>query len=184
MDPPPARHPAPFVLTLGVAVLVSVVVALLPETAVTTLRDHRPLGDSAAWWAFRLILLAAIGQALYVGFALLHPERIKAARIKEARLARMTRDELLRSITRHAATIATLTLVYGLSAFLITGERDAYWLFPFLLIAQVAIYYRQVGGIESWLSFQPEFVTDTNDWREPSGRDGTGDGNGRESTGD
>lgn len=173
MDPTPARHPAPFVLTLGIAVIVSIVVALLPEGSVTTLRDHGPLGDSAAWWAFRLILLAAIGQALYVSFALLHPERIKAARSKEARLARMTRDELLRSISRHAATIAALTLVYGLSAFLITGERDAYWLFPFLLLAQIAIYYRQVGVIESWLSFQPEFVTDMNERREPNGRDDT-----------
>lgn len=164
------RHPAPFVLTLAVAVVVSVVVAALPEASVAILRDHRPLGDSAAWWAFRLILLAAILQALYVGFALLHPERIKEARSKEPRLGRMTRDEFLRSISRHAATIAALTLVYGLSAFLITGERNTYWVFPFILLAQVAIYYRQVGGIEHWLSFQPEFVTDRNERREPSRR--------------
>jgi hypothetical protein len=51
-----------------------------------------------------------------------------------------------------------LTFVYGLAAFLVTGQRGGYWLFAVLFIAQAAWYYRQVGDIGRWLGFQPEVV--------------------------
>jgi hypothetical protein len=163
MDSSPARRPAPFLVTLAIALVVSVAVFRLPEEFVASLRRHRPLGNSGSDWVYRLISVAAVMQALYVGLALLRPERVQEARRKDPKLARMARSELLHSVSRNAAAIAALTLVYGLSAFFITGERGAYWLFVVLLIAQVALYYRQVGAIESWLSFQPEYVTDTNE---------------------
>jgi hypothetical protein len=52
-----------------------------------------------------------------------------------------------------------LTFVYGLAAFLVTGQRGGYWLFAVLFLAQGAWYYRQVGDIGRWLEFQPEVVT-------------------------
>ena len=175
VDESPARRPAPFLITLAVALVVSVAVARLPEEFVATLRRNRPLDNSGSGWAYRLIAIAAVLQAFYVGLALLRPERVQEARSKDPKLARMGRSELLRSVTRNAAGIAALTLVYALSAFLITGERGGYWLFILILVVQVALYYRQVGGIESWLSFQPEYVTDMNERREPSAREETRD---------
>lgn len=173
MDDSPARRPAPFLVTLAIALVVSVAVARLPEEFVETLRRNRPLDNSGSGWAYRLIAIAAVLQAFYVGLALLRPERVQEARSKDPKLARMGRSELLHSVSRNGAGIAALTLVYALSAFLITGERGGYWLFILILVVQVALYYRQVGGIESWLSFQPEFVTDMNERREPSAREDT-----------
>ena len=171
MDSSPRRRPAPFLVTLAIALVVSIAVFRLPEEFVASLRRNRPLGNDGSGWVFRLISIAAVLQALYVGLALLRPEKVEAARRKDQKLARMTRSELLHSVSRNAASIAALTLVYALSAFLITGERGGYWLFVVLLVAQVALYYRQVGTIETWLSFQPEYVTDMGERREPSARE-------------
>lgn len=171
MDSSPARRPAPFLVTLAIALVVSVAVFRLPEEFVASLRRHRPLGNDGSGWVYRLISIAAVLQALYVGLALLRPEKVQEARRKDSKLAGMTRSELLHSVSRNAASIAALTLIYGLSAFLITGERGGYWLFVVVLLAQVALYYRQVGSIESWLSFQPEYLTDSAERREPSARE-------------
>ena len=70
----------------------------------------------------------------------------------------MSRPRLLGSIARNAAGMIFLTFVYGLAAFLVTGQRGGYWLFAVLFLAQGASYYRQVGDIGRWLAFQPEVV--------------------------
>ena len=93
-----------------------------------------------------------------MGFVLLRPERVQKARERDPKLARMSRAEVVASAARNAAGITLLTLVYGISALAITGERGGFWLFALLTGAQLAWYFRQVGEISRWISFQPEFV--------------------------
>lgn len=157
-------------MTLVVAIAASGLLALLPGEIFASLRDNRPLSDPNAGWAYRLVVLAAVGQALYVGLYLLRPERVQEARGKDARLGRMTRSELLHSVSRNAAALVGLTLVYGISAVLITGERSGYWPFLVLVLLQSAGFYRRVAGIEHWLAFEPEYLTGRVDRRESSGR--------------
>jgi hypothetical protein len=72
----------------------------------------------------------------------------------------MSRAEIVASAARNAAGITLLTLVYGLSALAITGGRGGFWLFALVTGAQLAWYFRQIGELSRWISFQPEFVAD------------------------
>lgn len=146
----------------GVAGLVIVSLALirLPETFVEQIRRNRPFDISTAGWIYRLIAIVAFAQAVYVGFVLLRPEKVEQARKKDPKLAQMGKREVMLSIARNAVGAALLTLVYGVSAFALTGERAGYWLFAMLCAAQLAWYFREVGQITVWMRFQPEFVVE------------------------
>lgn len=151
----------PFAVAGAVLVVVSIAVARLPGSFVAQLERNRPFDMSGSGWLYRLLVLVAVGQALYVGFVALGIERIGEVRAKDAKMARMSRTEAVRSVSRTAATVALLSLVYGLASFALTGERGGFWLFALLCGAQLAWYYRQTGQIAAWMEFQPEFVADS-----------------------
>ncbi|MGH2754317.1 MAG: hypothetical protein ACRDLB_07765 [Actinomycetota bacterium] len=152
------RRNTAFGYATAVWLILCLAVARLPEPFVDRLRRNRPLDAGQSGWVYRLLVIIAIAQAFWVGFVLLRSEKVQKAREQDPKLARMSRAEVVASTGRNAAGIALLTMVYGLSAFAITGERGGFWLFALLTGAQLAWYFRQVGQIASWISFQPEFV--------------------------
>ena len=152
------RRWPPFAFVLAVLMVLSVAVARLPESLVEQLQRNTPLPGTEGGWAYRLLAAVAVVQVLYGGFRVLRVERVKKAQETDAKVARMPRPRLLGSIARNAAGMILLTFVYGLAAFLVTGQRGGYWLFVVLFLAQGAWYYRQVGDIGRWLGFQPEVV--------------------------
>lgn len=152
------RRWPPFAFVLAVLMVLSVAVARLPESLVEQLQRNSPLTGTEAGWAYRLLAAVAVAQVLYGGFRVLRVERVRKAQESNAKVARMSRPRLLGSIARNAAGMIFLTFVYGLAAFLVTGQRGGYWLFAVLFLAQAAWYYRQVGDIGRWLGFQPEVV--------------------------
>lgn len=149
----------PFLWASATLAIVSIAVARLPESFVAQLRRNRPFDMSQSGWLYRLLVLVAIGQAFYVGLVALRTEKVGDARAKDPKLGNMSRGEFVRSIARTAAVLGLLTLVYGLSAFGLTGERGGFWLFVLVSMAQLAWYFRQVGQITEWLRFQPEFAS-------------------------
>lgn len=151
----------PFLVGAAVLLIVTTALFRLPETFVEKLYRHRPFDISTSGWVYRLLAVAALAQAAYVGFVLLRTERVKRARERDPRLARSSKQEVLASLARNASMMALLTIVYGLSAFALTGQRGGYWLFVVLSLLQLAWYYRAVGEIHGWLGFQPEFATTT-----------------------
>ena len=158
MDAP--RRPAgPFLFSGAVLAIVCVAMARLPDSFVAVFERSRPLNDAQGGWAYRFLVLAAILQAAYGGFVILRVETIRRARQRDAKIAATPKDRLVTSVARNAAFMATLTLVYGFAAFWITGQRGGFWLFPLVAAAQLAWYYRQMGQIASWLSFQPAVVS-------------------------
>lgn len=159
MEQPLARRRNP-VFIFGTAVLAITTLALmrLPETFVEQIRRNRPFDISQSGWIYRGMVLVAIAQAAYIGFVLLRVEKVQTARSRDPKLAQMGKPELMSSVARNAVGTALLTLVYGGSAFALTGERAGYWLFASLTAAQLAWYFLQCGRIAAWLEFQPEFV--------------------------
>ena len=144
--------------------------ARLPESYVAQLARSRPLGSVQADWAYRLLVFAAAAQAIYGGFVLLQTERIRGVLTGEGRMAGLTRERVLVLVTRNAATMIALTFVYGLAAFVITGQRGGFWLFAVLTLFQGAWYFRQVNEIAKYLDFQPEPEPEKTDdtWKRPS----------------
>jgi hypothetical protein len=151
------RRLPPFAFVLAVLMVLSVAVARLPESLVEQLQRNSPLTGTEAGWAYRLLAAVAVAQVLG-GFRILRIERVRKAQETDPEVARMSRSRLLGSTARNAAGMIFLTFVYGLAAFLVTGQRGGYWLFAVLFLAQGAWYYRQVGDIGRWLEFQPEVV--------------------------
>lgn len=154
--PQPRRSRLPFILALAFIAIVSLAVFRLTDAFVVQLRNNSPLSDESAGWAYRLIAIISFVQALYAGWAILRPERVQRAMRDEASVAQMPRRAIAASVSRNAAAIASLTVIYGLAVFLLTGMRGGFVLFPLLALAQGAWYYRQAGVIAQWLSFQPE----------------------------
>ncbi len=146
----PRNDPKPFVIAGVLLALACIVMARLPESFVATFYRSRPFSSAQSGWAYRLLVVAAVVQAAYVGFVLLRPERLASAGTGLSRAA------AAKSAGRLAAVCASLTLVYGIASFFVTGQRGGFWLFPLLMVAQLAWYYRQVGEIVRWLAFQPE----------------------------
>lgn len=165
-NPPDRRRPA-FAVALAVLVIVSIAVARLPDSFVEQLRRGRPFDISQSGWIYRLLAIMAVTQAVAFGYAAFRTERIAKARQSDPALARMSKPEVVGSVARNAAMVALLTLVYGLSAFGLTGERGGYWLFAFVCLLQLAWYYRQTGQVAQWLRFQPEFVDSGDSQVEP-----------------
>jgi hypothetical protein len=123
----------PFAVAAALLLVVTIAVFRLPEAFVADMkRDGLITGDSADL-AFAFIATMAFGQAAYVGYVILSPERIADAGDPTA-------------VARFAAGMASLTLVYAVAAFVLTGLRAGFWYFVILEIAQGAWYYRQVGS--------------------------------------
>lgn len=153
-----SRRLRPFAVVAVITAIVCIAVARLPDSLVELMQRKTPLTLAQVGWAYRLLAFAAVVQALYGGFVLLRPDHVEAARRKDAKLAALPRARLVGVIARTAASMLLFTLMYGLAAFIVGGQRGGFWLFPLLVIAQGAWYYRQVGQIAKWAGFQPEPV--------------------------
>jgi cytochrome bd-type quinol oxidase subunit 2 len=152
----PRRSRLPFILALAFAGIVTLAVYRLTDAFVVQLRNNSPLSDPAAGWAYRLIVAISVLQALYAGWAILRPERVRRAMAEEETVARLPRYAIARSVCRNAAGIASLTVIYGVAVFLLTGLRGGFLVFPLLALLQIAWYFRQAGVIAGWLAFQQE----------------------------
>lgn len=155
-----ARRVRPFAIAAGTIAVVCVAVLRLPDTFLALLANNTPFTTAQTGWAYRLLAFAAVAQALYGGFVVLRPDHVEEARKKDAKLAAKSRAQLLGIVARTAASMTSFTLLYGLAAFGVSGQRGGFWLFPLLAAAQGAWYYRQVGQVAAWLAFQPEAASD------------------------
>lgn len=155
-----SRRRLPFAVAAAVVAIVSVAIVRLPESFVNSLERGRPLTSPQAGWAYRLLAFAAIAQALYGGFVVFRIEHVKQARDRDARVAAMTHQRVITSLSRNAAGTVLLTLLYGTASFVVTGQRGGYWLFPVICLLQGAWYFREIGRVARWLAFQPEAEDD------------------------
>jgi hypothetical protein len=146
----------PFGVALALLVVVTVAVFRLPDSLMTQLQTNGPFTSVQADWAYRLLVFAAIAQAVFVGFMVLRIERVQSSIERDPKLAEMSKDQIAFSLGRAAAGMACLTLLYGLSAVFIGGQRTGFWLFVVLTLIQLAWYFRQTGVLSQWLEFQPE----------------------------
>ena len=145
-----------------------VAMARLPESYVARLARNRPLPSNQADWAYRLLAIAAFAQAVYGGFVLLHSERVHQLRTTEQKVAALPRERILALVVRNAAVLVFLTFVYGIAAFVITGQRGGFWLFALLSLLQAAWYVRQINVVARYLDFQkdPE-PKRSSSWKQP-----------------
>lgn len=166
------RRWSPFVVVGSIVAIVCVAMARLPDSLVNTIERNRFLeSSSSAGWAYRLLAFFAVVQALYGGFYVLRIDHVKKSRTKDPKVAAMTRARVVTVLSRNAAGMVFLTLVYGLASFAVTGELAGFWLFPLLCVFQGAWYFREIGAVIRWLGFQPdtglEIVPDAVWQREP-----------------
>ena len=145
-------------MVLVLTAIVCLAVFRLPGSFLSQIRDHKPLDEGQAGWAYRLLAFVAVAQIAYGAFGILQSERVRKARERDAKVRAMSREEIVVSLARNAAGMCALTLVYGIAALGLTGQRGGFWLFPGLALVQAAWYYRQVGEITRWIEFQPAFV--------------------------
>jgi hypothetical protein len=150
------RRWTPFLVVAAILAIVYLTMSQLPESLVAQLARNRALGSSQTDWAYRLLAFAAIAQATYGGFVLLHPERIQKLRSADSRVATMPRERVLVLVTRTAAVMVLMTAVYGLVSFGLSGQRGGFWLFAVLSVLQGAWYVHQVNVVADYLGFQPE----------------------------
>ena len=163
------RRWTPLLVVAAVLAIAYLAMARLPESYVAQLARSRPLASNEADWAYRLLVLVAVAQALYGGFSLLHTERIRRLRTADNKVAAMARDQIMALVMRIAATLVLLTFVYGIAAFVITGQRGGFWLFAMLTLFQGAWYVLQVNTVGRYLDFQkdPEPPRPTGAWKQP-----------------
>lgn len=147
-------------MVAAVVAVICIAVLRLPETFLALLDRNTPFTTSQTGWAYRLLAFAAVGQAFYGGFVLLRPDHVQEARKKDPKLAARSQPQVVGIVARTAASMTFFTLLYGLAAFGVSGQRGGFWLFPSLAVAQGTWYYRQVGQVASWLGFQPESGSD------------------------
>jgi hypothetical protein len=150
------RPRRPFWAALAVLAIVTVAVFRLPDSLLVQIQSNGPFTSVQADWAYRLLVLAATAQAIFVGFVVLRIERVQTSIEKDPKLAEMSKDQIAASLGRSGAGISMLTVLYGLSALFISGQRAGFWLFVLLTMVQLAWYFRQTGTISQWLEFQPE----------------------------
>lgn len=155
-EPALSQRMRPFLIAAAVLAVVCLAVLRLPDSFLSDLRTDRPLSGSQAGWAYRLLALAAAGQAFYGGFFILRTERVARSREDDPKIRALSRERLFASIARNAAGTTALTILYGLAALGLTAERGGFWLFPTIALVQGAWYFRQVGEVGRWLAFQEE----------------------------
>ena len=151
---PRAQRLVPFAVVGAVLFILCLAMFRLPDSYASQLERGRALSSAQAGWAYRLMAIAAIGQALYGGFAIFQIERVRKARSEDPKTASASPGELVRSLARTAAGMIILTLVYGVASFYVTGQRGGFWLFALVALAQGAWYFRQVGQVSTWLELQ------------------------------
>jgi hypothetical protein len=162
-------HTTPFIYVGAVMLIVYVAIARLPELFVAQMENNSPLSFAQAGWAFRLLALAAVVQAAYGGFSILQVDRVRSSWDNDPKMATMSRAEVAVVVSRNAAIMVALTLVYGLALFFLTGERGSFWFFALLAVLQAGWYFRQTRKITDYLAVQrdPEKETGGRWKREP-----------------
>jgi hypothetical protein len=154
MADPAVRRRGPFIV-LGVAfIIVCVAVLALPDPFLRNLERNGPLDNAQAGWAYRLLAFFAVAQLAYAGWSVFRIERLEEARARDARLAAMSKADLVSSLAQTAAALVFFTIVYGLASIAVTGQRGGFWLFPVLAVAQSGWYYREIGQIAAWDALQ------------------------------
>lgn len=148
----------PFVVLLIFVAIVCIAVFRLPGTFLSQLADHKPLDDAQSGWAYRLLVFVTVAQAVYGAFGVLQPERVRRARERDPKVRAMSREEIVVSLSRNAAAMCALTIVYGLAALGLTGQRGGFWVWPGIAVLQAAWYLRQTGEIARWIEHQPAFI--------------------------
>lgn len=151
-----SRRLRPFAVALVIVGVICIAIARLPDSLVSILERKTPFSTAQVGWAYRLLALAAAAQALYGGFVLLRPDRVERARRKDPKLARLPHLKLVGVVARTAASMVVFTIIYGIAAFAVGGQRGGFWLFPVLAVFQAAWYFRQVGQVAQWMGFQPQ----------------------------
>ncbi|MGH2756571.1 MAG: hypothetical protein ACRDI3_02145 [Actinomycetota bacterium] len=150
------RRRGPFLAVLAAGIVVCAAVVSIPDSLLSQIERNRPLTDAQVGWAYRLIAIAATVQLVYGGFSVFRVERVQSARERDPRVAEMPHTRVISSLSRNAAGMVALTLFYGLATMAVSGLRGGFWLFPLLAVAQGGWYYREIGEIARWKSFQPE----------------------------
>lgn len=145
-----------FIAVAATVAIVSVAVVRLPDPFLATIERNSILDDTAGGWAYRLLAFVAVLQALFGGFYVVRIDQVKRSRAEDAKVAAMTRAQVVTALSRNAAGMTLLTLIYGLAAFAVTGQRGGFWLFPLLCVLQGAWYFREIGAVSRWLGFQPD----------------------------
>ena len=153
----------PFVILAALFVTICVVVIAVPDSVLAQIERNRPLTDSQAGWAYRLLAFFALGQIVYTGMSVFRIDRLQQLRERDERFAKLPKAKVISSVARNAAALVSFTLVYGVASIALTGQRGGFWLFPVLAIAQGAWYYREIGQIAAWKSFQPDPVSRPSD---------------------
>lgn len=156
MQEPLTRRARPFGVVAVAIAVVCIAMLRLPATFLALLDRNSPFTTAQTGWAYRLLAFAAFAQALYGGFVALRPDQIEQARERDPKLANRSHSQVVGTVARTAASMTFFTVIYGLAAFGVSGQRGGFWLFPLLALAQGAWYYRQVGEIGTWIGFQPE----------------------------
>jgi hypothetical protein len=157
-----SRRRMPFAIVAIIGTIICIAILRLPDAFVAQMERNGPFTSAQAGWAYRLLVFAAIAQAAYGEFVLLRVDRVRRAREEDPKIAALPLEQILTTLARTAAAQVFFTFIYGLAAFIVTGQRGGFWLFPLVAIAQAAWYYRQVGVIARWLGFQPKSMQKKN----------------------
>ena len=145
-----------FIVAASVVAIVSIAVVRLPDPFLATIERNSLLDSSAGGWAYRLLAFFAVLQGFFGGFYVVRIDHVKRSRVEDPKVAAMTRAQVVTALSRNAAGMTLLTLVYGLAAFGVTGQRGGFWLFPLMCLFQGAWYFREIGAVSRWLGFQPD----------------------------
>ena len=162
------RRRGPFIVAAAFGAAIIIAVIALPDSFLVAIQNGRPLTDTQAGWAYRLLVFFTLVQVVYTGGSVFRIEKVAAAREKDARLAALPKERVIASLARNGAALVLFTFIYGVASIAITGQRGGFWLFPLIALAQGAWYYREIGQIAAWKAFQPEHVRDDPDlgrWR-------------------
>lgn len=150
-----ARRTGPFVVAGAVILIICSVVVGLPDPLLTRLMRDRILDGDQAGWAYRLLVLFALIEIVYGGYRVFRLEYASVSRATDGRLAPLSSERFISSLSRTAVLFVTITLLYGLASIWLTAQRGGFWLFPVLAVAQLAWYYRSIGEIAAWEGRQP-----------------------------
>lgn len=151
-----ARRRWPFLAFGAVGVVACIVIASLPESLIAQMERNRAFSSGQAGWAYRLLVLFALGAAAYSMFRAITIDSVKRSQERNARARGLPVEKIVDSVSQNAAAIPLLTIVYGVASVIFTGQRGGFWLFPLIALGQGAWHYRSVGEIVRWLTFQPE----------------------------
>ncbi|MDQ3953036.1 MAG: hypothetical protein M3279_08755 [Actinomycetota bacterium] len=151
------RRRWPFVAFGAVGIVACIVIASLPDGLLAQMERNRAFSSGQAGWAYRLLVLFALGAAAYTMFRVFTIDSVKRSQDRDAAKGRtMPVERVVDSISQNAASVPLLTIVYGVASVFFTGQRGGFWLFPLIALGQGAWHYRSVGEIVRWLAFQPE----------------------------